>query len=172
MSGFIKYSFRRVLSYSTAPLTSSSSECVLCVCRGWERFRNGRLTTRYPTTVARSAKEQHVHTQDDALCCWGERDENGFILSVTGCYRCSLEDWTRSTSAKQLLTLSNYTVHDAHREPEEDEVMQVVHLEGQSGLHSHIHSSYQELDISPALLDSSFKSKMFASSKFLYMSTY
>lgn len=80
MPGFIKYSFRRVLSYSTAPLTSSSSECVLCVCRGWERFRNGRLTTRYPTTVARSAKEQHVHTQDDALCCWGERDENGFIL--------------------------------------------------------------------------------------------
>lgn len=56
-----------MLSYSTAlhtPLTSSSSECVLCVCRGWERFRNGRLTTRYPTTVARSAKEQHVHTQD------------------------------------------------------------------------------------------------------------
>lgn len=39
------------------------------------------------------------------------------------------EDWTRSTSAQQLLTLSNDAVHDAHREPEEDEVMQVVHLE-------------------------------------------
>lgn len=156
LRGFMKDSFRHVLSYSAAALTSSSSEWVLCVCRGWERFRNGRLTTRYPTTVARSAEE---HTQDDTTCCWGERDEDGFVLPVTGCYWCSWR--TGGGARRQILTLSNYTVHDAHGEAEEDEVMQVVHLEEQSGLHSHIHSSYR--NFSPALLVSS--------SKFLYTST-
>lgn len=37
-------------------LTSSSSEWVLCRCRGSDRSRKGRLTTRYPTTVATSVQ--------------------------------------------------------------------------------------------------------------------
>lgn len=131
----MKCSFRHVLSYSAAALTSSSSEWVLCVCRGWERFRNGRLTTRYPTTVARSAKE-HTHRTTRHVVGVNVMKMASFQLQAVTGARGGLDE-------EQILTLSNYTVHDAHGEAEEDEVMQVVHLEEQSGLHSHIHSGYR-----------------------------
>lgn len=91
--------------------TSSSSAWELFRCRGWDKSRNGRLTTKYPTTVAKS----------------GTRENNLFIFYCHCSCICYL-----GKIIKLPLTLGDNAIHHTHGETEEDEIVQMIDLQTNS----------------------------------------